>query len=91
MLKLHFVQIFANETVLRTPVGGVLLNYRCSIDSMTSFKVLLKTQKAHATYVDKVHYCFGEKDTIEVMRGTNAHDAIQARTLSWAIPPHRWN
>ncbi len=37
LLKLHFVQMFANETFLRTPSSGVLRNYRCSIDSMVSF------------------------------------------------------
>ncbi len=61
LFKLDLVQMFANETVLRTPVGGVLRNYKCGIDSMTSFKTLLKTQNAHATYVNKVHYDFGKK------------------------------
>ncbi len=56
LFKLHFVQMFANETVLGTPSGGVLRNHRGSIDSMTSFKTLLKTQNAHATHVNKVHY-----------------------------------
>ncbi len=68
LFKLHFVQMFGNGTVLRTPSCGVLRNFRCSIDRMTSFKTLLKTQNAHATYVNKVQFYFGEKDTIEVIR-----------------------
>ncbi len=68
LLKLHFVQMFASKTVLRTPSGGVLRNYWCSIDSMVSFKTLLKTHSAHATYVNKVHYYFGKKNTVEVIR-----------------------
>ncbi len=91
LLKLHFVQMFANQTVLRTPVGGVLRNCRCNIDSMVPFKTLLKTQNAHSTYVNKVHYYFGKKYTIEVIRGTNAHYAIQSWMRSWVIPPLRWN
>ncbi len=54
LFKLHFVLMFANETVLRTPSGGLLCDWRCNIDSMTSFKTLLKASNAHATYVNKV-------------------------------------
>jgi hypothetical protein len=67
LLKLHFVQMFANETGLRTPSRGVQRNYRCSIDSMVSFKTLLKAHNAHATYVNKVIIALGKKDTIEVI------------------------
>jgi hypothetical protein len=61
LLKIHFVQMFANETVLRTPSGGVLRNFHCNANTMVTFKTLLKAHKSHATYVDKVHYCFGKK------------------------------
>jgi hypothetical protein len=78
--------MLANETVLRTPVGGVLRNYRCSIDSLVSFKKLLKTQNAHKTYVNKVFYDLGKKNTVEVIPGTIAHYAIQSWMRSWVIP-----
>ena len=91
LFKLHFVQMFANETILRTPGGGALCNFQCNTNTMVTFKTLLKAHNAHPTYVNNVHYYFGKKDTVEVIRGTNARYAIQAMTLRWAIPPGQWN
>ncbi len=81
LLKLHFVQMFANETVLCTPGGGVLRNFQCNTHIMITFKTLLKAHNAHPTYVNKVHYDLGKKDTSSLNRGTIAHYAVQ----SWEL------
>ncbi len=46
LFKLHFVQMFANETVLRTPSGGVLRNFQCGIDRMPNFKTLPRSKRS---------------------------------------------
>jgi hypothetical protein len=73
--------MFANETVLRTPCGGVLRNFQCNTNIVVTFKTLLKAHNAHPTYVNKVHNYFGKKDASSLNRGTIAHYAVQ----SWEL------
>jgi hypothetical protein len=81
LFQLHFVQMFANQTVLRTPSGGVLRNYRCSM-GMVSFKSLLKISNTHPTFTNKVHNFFGKNGTKEVIvSSAMAHYATQ----SWEL------
>jgi hypothetical protein len=81
LFELHFVQMFANATVLRTPSGGVLRNFQCNTNTMVTFKTLLKAHNAHPTHVNKVHYYLGKKDTSSLNRGSIAHYAVQ----SWEL------
>jgi hypothetical protein len=81
LFELLFVQMFANETVLRTPSGGVLRNFQCNTNTMVIFKTLLKAHNAQQTYVNKVHCYLGKKDTSSLNRGSIAHYAIQ----SWEL------
>ncbi len=43
--------------------------------------MLLKAHNAHPTYVNKVHYYLGKKDTSSLNRGTIASYAVQ----SWEL------
>jgi hypothetical protein len=47
LFELHSVQMFANETFLRTPSGGVLRNFQCNTITMVTFKTLLKAHNAY--------------------------------------------
>jgi hypothetical protein len=80
LFELHCVQMFANATVLRTPVGGVLRNFQCNTNTMVTFKTLLKAHNAHPISVNTVHYYLG-KDTSSLNRGSIAHYAVQ----SWEL------
>ncbi len=81
LFELHFVQMFANETVLRMPDGGVLRHFQCNTNTVVTFKTLLKAHNAHTTYVNKVHYYLGKSDTSSFNRDTIAHYAVQ----SWEL------
>jgi hypothetical protein len=81
LLELHLVQMFAYETVLRTPSGGVLRNFQCKKDELLTDKSLLNANNAHPTYVNRVHYYFGKENTVQAKYGTGAHYGVQ----SWEL------
>jgi hypothetical protein len=61
IVTLHFVQMFANETVTLTPPGGVLRNFKCSMSATISEKSILRLANMHPSFINKVHWFFGPR------------------------------